>query len=99
MGIRVDIRDASVEEVSMNGRNGSYQVRRQYGWVALPSGEVRKVRLRLAQGVKPHAVGSYLLGDASFVVGEYGDLQLGNLELLPAPAVEVPARASVSAAR
>jgi len=83
MSLVIEVKDASVEESTVNGSNGSFQTRRQFGWVQMPNGETRKVRIRLDRQAKPHAVGRYTVGPASFVVGQYGDLQLGTLELLP----------------
>jgi hypothetical protein len=80
--MKVHIRDASVETATVNGRNGAFQAHRQAGWVDLPSGERRKVRLRIKDG-KGYAVGSYSVKDESFTVNQYGDLELGNLELAP----------------
>lgn len=86
--LRIVISDASVEEVNINGRNGSFKTRRQSGFMELPNGERRKIRIRLPEG-RSYAAGSYTLGDGSFTVGEYGDLKLGTLELLAVP-VAVP---------
>ncbi len=79
--IKVEIVDGSVDVVTMNGQRGSYQIRRQFGMVNLPNGERRKLRIRVAEG-KAYAPGTYAVGDGSFTVGEYGDLQLGMLELV-----------------
>lgn len=82
--LKIEIRDASVERASVNGRNGTFTSERQVGWVTLPSGETRKIRVRVRDG-KAYAVGEYVLGDDSFTVSQYGDLQVGALALLPAP--------------
>lgn len=72
-----------MEESTFNGRNGSYQVRRQVGWIQLPNGETRRIRVRLDRATKPHGVGRFAVGPGSFTVSEYGDLQLGTLDLVP----------------
>lgn len=94
MSIKILIQDASVETAMVNGKNGQFQTQRQTGWLDLPSGERRKIRLRVPQGGKPWVVGAYVLGDNSFIVGQYGDLQIGALELLPVSAT--PAGAKVA---
>lgn len=91
MALKVLITDASVETASVNGKNGTFQSRRQKGMVKLPNGELRLIRIRL-QGEKHYQPGEYLIGDSSYVVSQYGDLGLGTLELVPAAAVSAAAR-------
>lgn len=88
--LKVEIRDASVERATVNGRNGSFTSERQSGWVTLPSGETRKVRVRVKDG-KAYPVGEYTMSDESFTVSQYGDLQVGALILVPLKLVP-PAR-------
>jgi len=96
--LRIEIRDASVERATVNGKNGSFTSERQTGWLTLPSGETRKVRVR-CQGGKAYAVGAYNLSDESFTVGQYGDLQVGALVLVPvAGTAAAPAPAGAPAA-
>lgn len=84
--IKVEIRDALVERATVNGRNGSFTSERQVGWVQLPSGETRRIRVRVSDG-KAYVPGLYSVSDDSFIVSQYGDLQLGALKLLPIGAV------------
>lgn len=84
MTIKITIRDGNVHSESVNGRNGSFTSRRQEGWVTLPSGEVRRVRIRLARENTGYQPGDYVVGPESFMVSQYGDLQLGSLQLLKA---------------
>lgn len=83
MSVVVEIKDSSVEESTVNAKNGTFQTRRQVGWIQLPNGETRKIRVRLDRGSKPYPVGKFTVGSGSFTVSQYGDLQLGTLELLP----------------
>jgi hypothetical protein len=80
--LKIEIRDASVDRATVNGKNGSFTSERQTGWITLPSGETRKVRVRVQNG-KAYPVGAYNLSDDSFVVSQYGDLQVGALVLVP----------------
>lgn len=82
--LKISITDPTVETSTINGKNGSFQARRQRGMVKLPNGETRLVRIRLSEG-KQYQPGDYIIGDGSFMVGLYGDLQLGTLELIAAP--------------
>lgn len=88
--LKIEIRDASIERATINGQRGSFTSERQTGWVTLPSGETRKVRVRVKDG-KAYAQGEYTLSDESFTVSQYGDLQVGALVLIPARAAQ-PAR-------
>lgn len=95
--IKIRIEDAAVETQQVNGRNGSFLSSRQFGWVETPSGERRRIRINV--GPKgPMPVGEYTIGDASFVIDNYGSLGLGRLELEPVaqvrPATVAGARAS-----
>lgn len=86
MPIKLIIKEADVLTSRINGKSGVFESTSQTAWLDLPSGERRKIRVRLAKDAKPYAVGEYLVGDASFVVNEYGDLGLGNLALVPVAA-------------
>lgn len=80
--LKVQIKDSSVERATVNGKNGSFTSERQVGWVELPSGETRRIRVRVQDG-KSYPVGEYTVGEGSFIVSQYGDLQLGALQLIP----------------
>lgn len=80
--IKVQIKDASVERATVNGKNGSFTSERQVGWIELPSGETRKVRVRVQDG-KSYPLGEYTISEESFIVSQYGDLQIGALKLVP----------------
>ncbi|HMN45891.1 MAG TPA: single-stranded DNA-binding protein [Povalibacter sp.] len=92
--IKVEVKDASVERVQVNGKNGSFTSERQVGWVTLSNGETRRIRLRVNQG-KPYNVGTYMVGSESFTVSQYGDLQLGALQLVSCVADTVGAARKV----
>jgi len=83
MPLKVLIKDASVTTSQINGKSGTFESRSQVGWVELPSGETRKLRVRVSKGAMPYSVGAYIVGDDSFTVSQYGDLQIGALTLLP----------------
>jgi len=84
--MQIVIKDASVLTQTINGKSGAFQSSSQTAWIELPSGERRKLRVRLGKDAKPYGAGTYNIGDASFTVSEYGDLGIGNLELLPVAA-------------
>jgi hypothetical protein len=87
--IKLKVVDGVVQERQVQARGQSFTSREQYAWLDLPSGERRKVRVRVDRGQQPYAPGEYTVADESFVVGEYGDLQLGfalKLERIQQPA-------------
>jgi|GEM_PF-5881422 len=91
--LTIHIKDASVETATLNGPRGSFQSSSQTGWLDLPSGERRKVRVSLARDAKPYVAGAYTLSDDSFTVGQYGDLQLErSLKLVPVQVPQSPQR-------
>lgn len=91
--LKIVIKDAEVITTKVNGKSGVFESTSQTGWVDLPSGERRKLRIRLGRDAKPYAAGEYQLGDASYNVSEYGDLGLGNLALVPITATSAQPRA------
>jgi hypothetical protein len=94
----IRIVDATVERQDVKGRNGTFVAERQYGIADLPNGERRKVRVRVPRDVGPYKVGAYTVGDSSFGVGQYGDLEITQLHLVPVaertPAAAVPGLSS-----
>jgi len=86
--LKVQIKDASVDTFMVNGKSGQFESKNQNAWVELPSGETRKVRVRVQKGAQPYAVGVYTISDESFGVGKYGDLQVDSLKLVPIAAVK-----------
>jgi len=88
------IKDVTVTTSQINGKSGVFQSSSQDAWLDLPSGERRKVRVRLQRDAKPYQSGSYVVSDESFTVGKYGDLEIGQLVLVPAPVAVSQAKAS-----
>ena len=96
----IRIIDATVERRDVKGRNGTFSAESQYGIADLPNGERRKVRVRVPRDVGPYKVGAYTVGDASFGVGQYGDIEIAQLHLVPVAERQAPAVASgLSSAR
>lgn len=83
--LRVQIKDPELHIREVKRDNGDVLTfREQSGFVALPNGEFRQVRISLHRDAKPFPVGEYQIGDDSFRVGNFGDLQLSRqLVLLP----------------
>lgn len=95
MAIKIKIENGSVISENINGKNGSFVSKRQEGWVDLPGGERRRIRIRVPRDHAGFAPGEYMIGPGSFVVSQYGDLQLGTLELVAVrPAQTAPSPAS-----
>ena len=84
--LKVEIKDASVTTATINGKSGSFQSSSQDAWLDLPSGERRKLRVRLEKEAKPYAAGVYTIGDESFGVSQYGDLEISRIKLIAVPA-------------
>lgn len=97
--LTIKIRDASVAEREIRGKNGSFTVREQVGWVEFPSGEVRRVKVNLPRHGDAYKVGTYAIGVGSFQVNQFESLELGRqLELVPvASAAVAPVSPSRSA--
>jgi hypothetical protein len=74
--IKIEVKDLNVEQRQAKG----YTFRTQNGWTEL-NGERRKVPLSLENGQMPYELGSYVLGDGSFYIGDFGRLMIGRLEL------------------
>lgn len=83
MSIVLKIVSNVVKSERINGKNGSFESRQQEAWLDLPSGERRVVRVRLGRENGGYSPGEYTVGPGSFFVGQYGDLQLGTLDLVP----------------
>jgi hypothetical protein len=96
----IRITDATVERREVRGRNGTFNAESQYGIADLPNGERRKVRVRVTRELGPYKPGSYTVADASFGVGQYGDIEITQLQLVPvAERQPAPVAAGLSSAR
>jgi len=84
--LKIVIKDPSIETRTLKGQRGEFDVREQTGWIDMPSGERRRLRISLERGVNGYAPGSYTLDEASFEVSEYGDLKLSRQMKLTAVA-------------
>lgn len=80
--MKITIEDSKVESQQINGRNGVFTSQKQWGWISMPNGERRRVRINVQNGVG-YPTGEYTVSEESFMVGEYGDLKLGALKLVP----------------
>lgn len=82
--LKIAIRDASVTERHIRGKNGEFTLREQSGWVEFPSGEVRRIGLTLARHAEAYRPGVYTVGVGSFQVNQFNSLELARqLELVP----------------
>jgi hypothetical protein len=80
--LKVQLKDSQVivETVPWQGR--SFEVRYQNGWMELPSGERRKVRVSLDRGQSGYSTGEYAISDESIEVDDRGNVQMArNLKL------------------
>lgn len=89
--LQVVIRSAATTSRKGFYKSGSkqgqpYEMVEQEGWVNMPNGEVRRLQLLLQDGARPYQVGDYQLAPESFVVGDFGRLEIGRLVLVPAAA-------------
>lgn len=81
----IEIKSAEVEVQSgTSKRTGKpYTMRRQYGMVTTPKGEVRRIEVPLGDKQDPHPPGLYRVNaDESLFVNGYGRLELGRLVLV-----------------
>ncbi|HEX3912690.1 MAG TPA: single-stranded DNA-binding protein [Steroidobacteraceae bacterium] len=90
----IRIVDATVERRDVKGRNGTFSAESQYGIADLPNGERRKVRVRVSRDLGAYKPGTYTVSDASFGVGQYGDIEIAQLQLVSV--AERPASAGPS---
>lgn len=81
--------DSKVYDESVTGKKSgqSWTFKRQRAWALFANGERRQVSLDVPKS-QPNGwpAGEYIIGPNSFMVGRFGGIALGNLELLPAPA-------------
>jgi len=81
--MKIEVRSSAVSTKSGTGKNGKpYNIREQECRVEM-NDEVRKVRLTLADDAQPYAPGVYALADSSFIVNQYGGLEIGRAALVP----------------
>ena len=80
--LKVEIRDANVNERTIQTQNGPMLIRSQTGRVQLPGeSETRPVQVSLQQAEEGYSPGTYMLDPASFFVGQYDRLQVGRVRL------------------
>jgi len=78
--IQIKSLDVDVRQVTSKGR--TYNFRSQTGFLYVDE-EVRKFRVPLGDSQSPYAIGSYVIGEESFSVNEFGDLGIKRLNLSP----------------
>jgi hypothetical protein len=91
--LRIEIKSVETKKKEGTSKFGKpYSFLEQEGWCQV-DGEVRRVRITLADGAAAWPVGVYSVDDASYYVGGFGELALGRLVLKAATAA-VPRAAS-----
>jgi hypothetical protein len=92
---RIIVKNAQVEERSVNGKNGPSILRSQMACLDLGNGYEQAFRIGLGKN-PPYQPGEYDIDPKSFTLGRYGDLELSRyVDLLPLTVK--PASASVKA--
>ncbi len=84
--MKIEIKSTALEIQSGTSQKSGkpYNIRKQTAYAHVEGEEYPvKITLSLFDDQAPHAPGFYRLGDASYMVGRFGDLQLGRLYLLP----------------
>ena len=88
--MKIEIKSLAVATRSGVGDGGKlWKVQEQTGYAftvakdGTPEPYPQKVTVRITDGQQPYAPGVYELQDASFFVGQYGKLTLGDLVLMP----------------
>lgn len=89
--MKIVVKEMAVFEQTIRGAKGEFVSRNQVGWVEFPSGELRKIRIGLQRSQEPYKPGVYVLGADSYVVNQYGDLNLSRQIQLVAVAGSVSA--------
>jgi len=86
--MKVEIKSTATTKKSGTSAKGrAYEIVEQEGWVTC-NGEYRRLRIGLADGAHPFAPGEYTLGEGSFLINQYGQLEVGRIELVPASKVK-----------
>jgi len=83
--LKIEIKSADVMTKSgTSARTGKpYTIREQLGyWHAKGKAYPIEVKITLDDSAQPFAPGVYTLGEESFMVGRFGDLQIGRLHLV-----------------
>lgn len=78
-------KDSAVYEEQVTGRRSgqSFTFKRQRAWAMLKNGERRQVGLSVPRANPGGwAPGEYAIGEGSFIVGKFGGVELGDLELV-----------------
>jgi len=80
--------DSTVYQEQVTGRRSgaSFTFNRQRAWAMLKNGERRQLGLSVPRSMPGGwPPGEYSVGEGSFIVGKFGGLELGDLELVPVP--------------
>lgn len=91
---RITVKNAQVEERTINGKNGPSIIRSQMAALDLGNGYELPFRVGLGKN-SPYPAGIYDIDPKSFALSNYGDLTLGryvdlvSIEHKPAPAAKV----------
>lgn len=88
----INVKDTQVHERTFNDKSGKTQIMRSQR-AALELGGGYELPFRIGLGSGPvHPVGVYDLSPESFSLNQYGDLQLGRVNLVPVAPPRAPAR-------
>jgi len=81
--MKIEVKSTATTEKSGTSKTGrAYTIREQEAWVSL-NGEYRRLRFALKDGANAYPVGEYTLGEGSFVINQFGGLEVVRLELAP----------------
>jgi len=92
---RIIVKNAQVEERTINGKNGPSIIRSQMACIDLGNGYEQAFRVGLGKN-PPYPAGEYDIDPRSFVIGKFGDLELSRyvdlvpMTVKPAPASKAP---------
>jgi len=70
----------TTKKAGTSAKGRAYEITEQEAWAQV-NGEYRRLRIALRDGAPPYALGNYDLAESSFVVNQYGNLEIGRLEL------------------
>lgn len=78
---KIEVKSTAVTEKNGTSAKGkAYSIKEQEAWATI-NGEYRRLRVALADGAAPYAVGVYDLAESSFMVNQYGGLEFGRVVL------------------
>jgi len=82
--LKIQVKSTAVQlREGTSGKGKPYSINEQEAWCDLPNGERRRVKISLEAKKPPYAVGDYVLSPESFMVDQYGQLNLGRITLQP----------------